>query len=308
MHPAAEAAIHADDLTAEREPRRAGRRPDSAISGVSISWSTLSVATAAAALFRSRAGWNDGFDLKFFAPGTLPLASSLLKAHGSMEFIAGVSPRAPVADAMVGAPVVGARLAFTKALPISASATASKSTRSIRARSRRTASAQPPRPYHPKPGLDEAAAFERHRQALDITASARRRTSRPWCALSFHRAGAGCTGPRSTWAAARVFRCACRVTIRGRARRRGRPAIRVHGQRAALRRPSRCAAHSIGRLTADRTMSFRSAVPRTLSRCGIVSRSHDVHAGDAGMVDSSSISSLQMRMPSRSGSVASPSA
>ena len=45
------------------------------------------------------------------------LAWPLLKAgKGSVVFIAGTSPRAPVADCMVGASVVAAMLAFMKAL------------------------------------------------------------------------------------------------------------------------------------------------------------------------------------------------
>ena len=44
-----QAAIHAADLTADTEPRRAGRRADTAISAVSISWSTMPARQSAAA-------------------------------------------------------------------------------------------------------------------------------------------------------------------------------------------------------------------------------------------------------------------
>jgi 3-oxoacyl-[acyl-carrier protein] reductase len=84
-------------------------------------------------------------------------------------FIAGTSPRAPVADAMVGASVVAAMLAFMRALAdlgkrdgvqVNAVNPGSVKTDRFRGRLER---------YKKKTGLDEAAASERHRQDLDIT-------------------------------------------------------------------------------------------------------------------------------------------
>ena len=62
-------------------------------------------------------------------------------------------------------------------------------------------------------GLDEAAAIEHHRKELDITASASRRISPDWWHSSSRPAAAGCTAARSTWTAGRSIRCVCRDTI-----------------------------------------------------------------------------------------------
>jgi len=64
------------------------------------------------------ADWNDGFALKFFAHVRLcRLAWPLLKANaGSVVAISGIGARAPVGDYMIGASVIGASLAFMKAL------------------------------------------------------------------------------------------------------------------------------------------------------------------------------------------------
>jgi 3-oxoacyl-[acyl-carrier protein] reductase len=62
--------------------------------------------------------WAAGFDLKFFAQVRLCRAAwPLLKdAGGSIVAIAGIGGRAPVADYMIGSSVIGAQLAFMKAL------------------------------------------------------------------------------------------------------------------------------------------------------------------------------------------------
>ena len=64
------------------------------------------------------ADWAAGFDLKFFAQVRLCRAAwPLLKeAGGSIIAIAGIGGRAPVADYMIGSSVIGAQLAFMKAL------------------------------------------------------------------------------------------------------------------------------------------------------------------------------------------------
>ena len=64
------------------------------------------------------ADWEAGFDLKFFGQVRLCRAAwPLLKeAGGSVVAIAGIGGRAPVADYMIGSSVIGAQLAFMKAL------------------------------------------------------------------------------------------------------------------------------------------------------------------------------------------------
>ena len=84
-------------------------------------------------------------------------------------FIAGIGARAPVADYMIGASVIGASLAFMKALAdlgkrdgVQVNAVNPGSVTTDRFRHRLDIIMK-------KTGLDEAAAIERHRQELDIT-------------------------------------------------------------------------------------------------------------------------------------------
>jgi 3-oxoacyl-[acyl-carrier protein] reductase len=117
------------------------------------------------------ADWETGFGLKFFAHVRLCRAAwPLLKASlGSVVAIAGIGARAPVADYMIGSSVIGAQLAFMKALAdigkrdgvqVNTVNPGSVDTDRFRQRlgiiMRRT-------------GLDEAAAIEHHRKELDIT-------------------------------------------------------------------------------------------------------------------------------------------
>ena len=66
----------------------------------------------------TNAEWRDGFDLKFFAHVWLCRAAwpLLRQSGGSIVAIAGIGARAPVADYMIGVSVIGAELAFMKAL------------------------------------------------------------------------------------------------------------------------------------------------------------------------------------------------
>lgn len=115
--------------------------------------------------------WHDGFAVKFFAHVWLSRALwPLLKAsRGSVVFISGIGARAPVADYMIGAAVIGASLAFMKALAdlgkrdgvqVLAINPGSVDTDRFRQRLARIMRST---------GLNEAAAIERHRQELDIT-------------------------------------------------------------------------------------------------------------------------------------------
>jgi len=115
--------------------------------------------------------WSDGFNLKFFAHVRLcRLAWPELEASsGSVVFISGIGARAPVADYMIGSSVVGAGIAFMKALAdlgkhhgVQVNAVNPGSVDTDRFRQRLAIIMK-------KTGLDEAAAIEHHRKELDIT-------------------------------------------------------------------------------------------------------------------------------------------
>lgn len=115
--------------------------------------------------------WHDGFGLKFFAHVWLSRALwPLLKASaGSVVFVSGIGARAPVADYMIGAAVIGASLAFMKALAelgkrdgVQVLAVNPGSVNTDRFRHRLAIIMR-------RTGLDEKAAVEHHRRELDIT-------------------------------------------------------------------------------------------------------------------------------------------
>ena len=117
------------------------------------------------------ADWDAGFDLKFFAQVRLCRAAwPLLKdTGGSIVAIAGIGGRAPVADYMIGSSVIGAQLAFMKAL-----AEIGKRD-GVQVNSINPGSVDTDRFRHrlgiimARTGLDEAAAIEHHRSELNIT-------------------------------------------------------------------------------------------------------------------------------------------
>ena len=115
--------------------------------------------------------WHEGFAVKFFAGVWLSrsLWPLLKSSRGSVIFISGIGSRAPVADYMIGASVIGASLAFMKSLaeigkrdgvqvltinPGSVDTTRFRHRLSLIMRAT---------------GLAEAAAIEHHRRELDIT-------------------------------------------------------------------------------------------------------------------------------------------
>ncbi len=117
------------------------------------------------------AAWDDGFALKFFAHVRLTRAAwPLLKASGgSVVTIAGIGARAPVADYMVGASVIGAQIAFMKALAdigkrdgVQTNTINPGSVETDRFSGRLAL-------IRKKTGMDEATAKEHHRRELDIT-------------------------------------------------------------------------------------------------------------------------------------------
>jgi 3-oxoacyl-[acyl-carrier protein] reductase len=117
------------------------------------------------------ADWAAGFDLKFFAQVRLCRAAwpLLKKSSGSIVAIAGIGGRAPVADYMIGSSVIGAQLAFMKAL-------ADLGKRDgVQVNSINPGSVDTDRFRHrlgiimARTGLNEAAATEHHRRELNIT-------------------------------------------------------------------------------------------------------------------------------------------
>jgi NAD(P)-dependent dehydrogenase (short-subunit alcohol dehydrogenase family) len=115
--------------------------------------------------------WHDGFGLKFFAHVWLARAlwPQLKQSGGSVVFISGIGARAPVADYMIGAAVIGASLAFMKAL-----AEVGKRD-GVQVLTVNPGSVETDRFRHrlatimKSTGLDEVAAREHHRRELDIT-------------------------------------------------------------------------------------------------------------------------------------------
>lgn len=116
------------------------------------------------------AAWDDGFALKFFAHVRLTRAAwPMLKASaGSVVTIAGIGARAPVADYMVGASVIGAQIAFMKALAdigkrdgVQTNTINPGSVETDRFAGRLALITK-------KTGMDAATAKEHHRRELDI--------------------------------------------------------------------------------------------------------------------------------------------
>jgi 3-oxoacyl-[acyl-carrier protein] reductase len=164
-------AIHAADLTVEGEPGALVDAHTRAFGRLDILVNNAGGTRRGSFFTQSEQDWRAGFELKFFAHVRLcRLAWPLLKfAQGSVVFIDGVGARAPVADYMIGASVVGASLAFMKALAdlgkrdgVQVNAVNPGSVTTDRFRHRLDTIMR-------KTGLDEAAAMERHRRELDIT-------------------------------------------------------------------------------------------------------------------------------------------
>ena len=165
------AAIHPADLSADGGPDALAKAVQSAFGRLDILVNNAGATKRGGFFEQSEKEWRDAFELKFFAHVRLcRLAWPLLKASkGSVVFIAGTSPRAPVADSMVGAAVVAAMLAFMRALAdlgkrdgVQVNAVNPGSIKTDRFRGRLAKVMK-------KTGLDEAAATERHRQDLDVT-------------------------------------------------------------------------------------------------------------------------------------------
>jgi 3-oxoacyl-[acyl-carrier protein] reductase len=117
------------------------------------------------------ADWEEGFALKFFAQVRLcrELWPMLKASGGSVVAIGGIGARAPVADYMIGASVIGAQNAFMRALAdlgkrdgvqVNSVHPGSVDTDRFRGRLER---------IKRRTGLGDADAIEHHRKELDIT-------------------------------------------------------------------------------------------------------------------------------------------
>jgi 3-oxoacyl-[acyl-carrier protein] reductase len=112
------AAIHVADLTTSTEPAALFTALEHAFGRLDILVCNAGSARRGDFFTLTDQDWNDGFALKFFAHVRLCRLAwpQLKKDKGSIVFISGIGARTPVADYMVGATVIGASLAFMKAL------------------------------------------------------------------------------------------------------------------------------------------------------------------------------------------------
>jgi len=165
------AEIHVADLRGDGEPARLASLAKDRFGRLDILVNNAGANRRGDFFALTDADWAAGFDLKFFAQVRLCRAAwPLLKqAGGSIVAIAGIGGRAPVADYMIGSSVIGAQLAFMKAL-----ADIGKRD-GVQVNSINPGSVDTDRFRHrlgiimARTGLDEAAAIEHHRKELDIT-------------------------------------------------------------------------------------------------------------------------------------------
>jgi len=165
------AAIYAADLTLRGEPAGLMAAQAREFGRLDIVINNAGAAKRGSFFDLTEQDWSDGFNLKFFAHVRLcRLAWPQLKAaEGSVVFISGIGARAPVADYMIGASVIGANLAFMKALAdlgkrdgVQVNTVNPGSVTTDRFRHRLDLIMK-------KTGLDEEAAIEHHRREIDIT-------------------------------------------------------------------------------------------------------------------------------------------
>jgi len=163
--------IHAADLRGEDQPARLASLAKERFDRLDILINNAGANRRGDFFTLTDADWDAGFDLKFFGQVRLCRATwPLLKdTGGSIVAIAGIGGRAPVADYMIGSSVIGAQLAFMKAL-----AEIGKRD-GVQVNSINPGSVDTDRFRHrlgiimARTGLDEAAAIEHHRSELNIT-------------------------------------------------------------------------------------------------------------------------------------------
>ncbi len=165
------AEIHSTDLRGDGEPARLASLAKDHFGRLDILVNNAGANRRGDFFSLTDADWAAGFDLKFFAQVRLCRAAwpLLKKSSGSIVAIAGIGSRAPVADYMIGSSVIGAQLAFMKAL-------ADLGKRDgVQVNSINPGSVDTDRFRHrlgiimARTGLNEAAATEHHRRELNIT-------------------------------------------------------------------------------------------------------------------------------------------
>jgi len=165
------AEIHGADLRGDGEPARLASLAKDHFDRLDILVNNAGANRRGDFFVLTDADWAAGFDLKFFAQVRLCRAAwpLLKKSGGSLVAIAGIGGRAPVADYMIGSSVIGAQLAFMKAL-------ADLGKRDgVQVNSINPGSVDTDRFRHrlgiimARTGLNEAAATEHHRRELNIT-------------------------------------------------------------------------------------------------------------------------------------------
>jgi 3-oxoacyl-[acyl-carrier protein] reductase len=165
------AEIHVADLRGEGAPEKLADLVRERFGRLDIVVNNAGASRRGDFFQQTDADWQAGFALKFFAQVRLCRAAwPLLKAsRGSIIAIGGIGARAPVADYMIGASVIGAQIAFMKALAdlgkrdgvqVNMVHPGSVDTDRFRGRLDKI------RNYT---GLDEASAIEHHRRELNIT-------------------------------------------------------------------------------------------------------------------------------------------
>ena len=165
------AETHAADLRNEDQPQRLVELASRHFGRVDILINNAGASRRGGFFEQTEADWQAGFALKFFAQVRLCRAAwPLLKAaRGSVIAIGGIGARAPVADYMIGASVIGAQNAFMKALAdlgkvdgvqVNSVHPGSVETDRFRGRLEKVMT---------RTGLDRTAAIEHHRKELGIT-------------------------------------------------------------------------------------------------------------------------------------------
>jgi NAD(P)-dependent dehydrogenase (short-subunit alcohol dehydrogenase family) len=165
------AEIHAVDLRGEGEPQKLVDLAAQQFGRLDIVVNNAGAAGRSDFFKITDAEWRSGFELKFFAQVRLARAAwPLLKASGgSIVTIGGIGGRAPVGDYMMGSSIIGAQMAFMKAL-----ADVGKRD-GVQVNMVNPGSVDTDRFRHrlgiimKHTGLDEAAAIEHHRRELEIT-------------------------------------------------------------------------------------------------------------------------------------------
>ena len=165
------AEIHVADLKEEGAPEKLAATARERFGRLNILVNNAGASRRGDFFQQTEADWQAGFALKFFAQVRLcrTLWPMLKEAGGSIVAIGGIGARAPVADYMIGSSVIGAQVAFMKALAdlgkrdgVQVNMVHPGSVDTDRFRGRLDK-------IRKRTGLDEAAAIEQHRREINIT-------------------------------------------------------------------------------------------------------------------------------------------